>query len=158
MTTTLDALIDTARRAGHHDLASRLARYTSLDDMRASDTGAEDAFWFCARVAGGRVLELEPVIAEHAYWAWRYARWIVRGRWPEGEETIRHNPLGAVLYAWNIIGDRWPEAEPTILQSCEAICLYVEQVIRGPWPEGEGILCERGQPGHLHRYHHYIVR
>jgi hypothetical protein len=61
----------------------------------------------------GRFPEGEPAIATDPYWAYMYARHIIKGRWPEAEATIATSPWG-FPYAWHVIGGRWPEGEATI--------------------------------------------
>jgi hypothetical protein len=51
------------------------------------------------------------------YWAYYYALYVIKGRWPEAEATIAKNPEWAYYYAANVIGGRWPEAEAAIANS-----------------------------------------
>ncbi len=48
------------------------------------------------------------------YWAYWYARYIIKGKWPEGEEAIKKHPASAYRYAYYVLGERWPEGEEII--------------------------------------------
>jgi hypothetical protein len=52
-----------------------------------------------------------PTTAEDSY---RYARLVVKGRWPEAESVIAKDPYYAYVYALHVIKGRWPEAESVI--------------------------------------------
>ena len=51
------------------------------------------------------------------YWAYNYARDVIKGRWPEGEPTIAKDPHQAYNYALDVIKGRWPEAEEAMAKS-----------------------------------------
>jgi hypothetical protein len=48
------------------------------------------------------------------YWAYWYARNIIKGKWPEGEEAIKKHPASSYRYAYYVIKGRWPEGEEII--------------------------------------------
>ena len=48
------------------------------------------------------------------YFAYRYARYVIGGRWPEAEAAIATKPEWAYHYARYVIEGRWPEGEPAI--------------------------------------------
>jgi hypothetical protein len=61
--------------------------------------------------------ELEPIahiLKRDSWYAYRYAQYVIRGRWEEAESVIIKGPRGAWLYAWYILKSRWVEAEPYI--------------------------------------------
>lgn len=70
-------------------------------------------------------------------WAYRYAKDVIRGRWPEAEEVIAKEPWSAYRYADLVIKGRWPEAEATIAKSPFRAHRYAKDVIKGRWLEGE---------------------
>ena len=76
-------------------------------------TDPEKAYFYAERRMV-RFPEGEAAIATDPYWAYHYARHVIKGRFPEGEATIAKDPLDAINYAWNVIGGRWPEGEATI--------------------------------------------
>ena len=59
----------------------------------------------------------EPAIAQDAYYSYRYAFDVIKGRFIAGEPTISQHAEWAYNYAREIIKDRWVEAEPAIIQS-----------------------------------------
>jgi len=67
--------------------------------------------------------------------AYRYAKDVIKGRWPDGEETIKKDPKWAYHYALDVIKGRWPEAEETIKNDPEWAYHYALDVIKGRWPE-----------------------
>ena len=58
----------------------------------------------------------ERAIIKSPFYAYCYARDIIKGRWPEAEPTIIKKPNYAYMYTKYIIKGRWPEAEPTIMK------------------------------------------
>jgi hypothetical protein len=83
----------------------------------------------------GRNNELERHIATDPKWAYHYARYIIKGRWPEGETVIATDPVNAYLYACMLIKDRWAEAESTIATDPQLAYYYARYVIKDCWPE-----------------------
>ena len=43
---------------------------------------AQKALDYASNVIEGRLPEAEPIIAQNAYWAYHYARHIIKGPWP----------------------------------------------------------------------------
>jgi len=82
-------------------------------------------------------------VASIPYWAYRYARDIIKGRFPEGEKVIASDPhcvdrpYYAYLYARDIIDGRWPEGEKAIASDPEYAYYYARDIIKGRFPEGE---------------------
>ena len=48
------------------------------------------------------------------HWAYRYAKDVIGGRWPEAEEAIATDPFYAYRYARDVLKGRFPEAEASI--------------------------------------------
>ena len=46
--------------------------------------------------------------------AYAYARFVLKGRFPEGEAAIAKNPSDAYFYAKNVLNGRFPEGEEAI--------------------------------------------
>jgi hypothetical protein len=77
-------------------------------------TDPHDAYFYAEeKLRMGRFPEGEAAIAKDPYWAYQYARHIIKGRWPESEATIATSTW-AFPYAWHVIGGRWPEGEAAI--------------------------------------------
>ena len=60
------------------------------------------------------------------WWAYEYAKDVIRGRWPEAEATIAKDPYSAYHYARDVIGGRWPEGEAAIAKSPGYAKVYLE--------------------------------
>lgn len=56
----------------------------------------------------------EDKTMESPYRSYRYAKDVIKGRWPEAEKSIMLDPYSAFMYATELMGGRWPEAEPMI--------------------------------------------
>lgn len=69
--------------------------------------------------------------------AYRHARFIVKGRWPDGETAISGDPWWAYMYANDVVNGRWLEGEYAIA-SCGAqdeIRRYGELICDPRWAE-----------------------
>ena len=75
------------------------------------------AFYYAKNVIKERWCKAEPIIMQDAYLAYKYACDVIKGRWSEAEPTIMQFPLYTYRYALNIIKGRWLEAEPIIAKS-----------------------------------------
>ena len=108
-----------------------------------------------ARILGEA--EVRPPTEEELtdpYWAYFYAKYIIKGRWPKGEETIAKDPKWAYFYAEVVIRGRWPEAEKIIANSRWAY-RYARDVIGGRWPEGEETIAK--DPEWAYTYAKYVI-
>lgn len=62
----------------------------------------------------------EPLIKHKDLWvnrpdcAYKFARFIIRSRWPEGEPAIARSSRWACEYAIHVLNDRFPAGEPAI--------------------------------------------
>jgi hypothetical protein len=111
------------------------------------------AYKYAKNVIGGRWPEAEAAIAKDAKWAYLYAKDIIRGRWPEVEAVIAKDPEWAYLYAKDIIRGRWPEAEAVIATDPERAYLYAKDIIRGRWPEAEAAIATDPKISNYYAYH-----
>ena len=59
------------------------------------------------------------------YWAYSYASYNIKGRWPEVEPVIATDSESAYLYARDVIKGRWPEAEAVIAKDPRIAQLYL---------------------------------
>ena len=62
-------------------------------------------------------------------YAYRYAYYVIKGRWVEAEDTIKTDSCWAYYYARDIIKDRWFEAEDVIKTDPEYAYHYARDVI-----------------------------
>lgn len=75
------------------------------------------AAYHYALAAGVRFPEGESAIATDAFFAFYYAKFIIKGRFLEGEPAIRKHLSYTTYYATEVIKGRWPEAEYDIVNS-----------------------------------------
>ncbi len=97
----------------------------------------ESAYRHARFVIEGRWPDGEPAIAAYPKWACHYAMDIVGDRWPEGEAAIATDPEWANQYALDVVGRRWPEGECRIANSPMQAYYYACGVVKGRWPEAE---------------------
>lgn len=68
--------------------------------------------WFLEQVDWTPILH---IIKNDPYYAYKYARDVIKGGWSEAEQYIMKDPFAAYCYARDIIKGRWKEAEPYIM-------------------------------------------
>jgi len=86
-------------------------------------TFAKDPFYaykYAKYIMKKRWPEVEPVLRQDAESAYRYARYVMQHRWPEAEEIIKKHPAMAYRYTRDFLHKRWIEAEPYIKQDEDA--------------------------------------
>ena len=76
-------------------------------------------------------------LAATPIWAYRYARDVIKRRFPEGETHIGRDPRLATAYARDVIKGRWPEAEAGIARDPVEAFVYANSLIHDSWPEAE---------------------
>ena len=74
------------------------------------------------------------------YWAYWYAKNIIKDRWPEAEEIIKNDPKWSYYYARDVIKGRWLDAEEYIKKDPEWAYRYAKDIIKGRWLEAEYII------------------
>ena len=74
----------------------------------------QQAYKYARYVLGGRFPEGEAAIAKHSHLAYEYARYVVKGPFPEGEAAIAKNIFCAYVYATDVLKGRFPEGEEVI--------------------------------------------
>ena len=90
-----------------------------------------------AKKAQKRLPELEPIIVKDGFYAYSYAKYVIKGRWFEAEPTIMQDAHSAYCYSKDVIKGRWLEVEPTIMQDEEWAYLYARDIIKGRWYDAE---------------------
>ena len=129
----LRELCTKAKEAGACSVPYKILRnYSSVKDLvdRNPEKAAEWAYWYALYVIRDRWPEAEPVIMADPYWTYCYALDVVKGRWPEAEPVIMMDPKWAYYYALHVIGGRWPEAEPVIMTDPHWADLYNRNVLQ----------------------------
>jgi len=84
--------------------------------------------------------EGERVLASNEYWAYAYAKDIIKGKWEEGEAVIAKDPHVALEYAKYIIKGRFPKGEDAIAKTPMTAREYAIDVLEDRFPEGEAIM------------------
>ncbi len=97
----------------------------------------ELAYWYAKYIIKGRFPEGEKAIASNPDYAYLYAKNIIKGRFPEGEKAIASSPYYALWYAKNVLKGRFPEGEPAIASDPWYAYLYAKYVIKGRFPADE---------------------
>jgi hypothetical protein len=70
------------------------------------------------------------------YWAYCFARDVIKGPWPEGEDTISKDAEWSYYYAKAVIKGPWPKGEDVISKEAEYSYYYAKDVIKGPFSKG----------------------
>jgi hypothetical protein len=100
----------------------------------------EYAYRYAKYVIKGRFIEAEDYIKKDSEYAYKYAHYIVKGRWNEAEPYIIKDPYWAYEYALDVIKGRFTEAEEYIKKDPRYAYRYAIDVIKGRWIEAEDII------------------
>jgi hypothetical protein len=84
----------------------------------------------------------EKEIVKNSERAYKYARYVIGGRWPEAEAVIATDPAQAYQYAWEVIGGRFPAGEAAIAKDSFWAYKYAKNIISGRFPEGEAAIAK----------------
>lgn len=82
-----------------------------------------------AKELGHRFLEGEKAISEDPMFAYKYAKFIIKGRWPEGEESISTDSSFSYAYAKDVIKGKWKKGERAIGRDERTSRLYNRDVL-----------------------------
>lgn len=117
-------------------------RWPELEQALIERQLAENAVLYAKYIMKGPWPEGEPLIAADVSRAVSYAEQILKGRFILAEPTIQKDPEYATYYAERIRG-RWREAEPVIAQNAEYAFEYLTSFYQNkPWPEAEPVLAQ----------------
>jgi hypothetical protein len=128
--------------------------YEYRDDQGLRDVVAKlitptnpQSSFFLALISGKRIPEAEAQIAKDPRLAVRYAKDVIKGRWPEAEKWMGVTDLhSAISYAADVLKQRWPTLEEALLNQTTDyntvynIILYINRVIKGRWLEAEPLI------------------
>jgi hypothetical protein len=112
----------------------------SLDHYEERLTRVPKLAYEHAKCLDRRFPEGEAAIAKGAWYAYLYAKYVIKGRWPEGEAAIAKDTEYAYWYANSVIKGRWPEGEAAIAKDTEYAYWYAKYVIEGRFPAGEAAI------------------
>ena len=96
-------------------------------DKRLTDP--QEAFDYARYVIKGPFPEGEAAIATDTRWSYYYAREVIKGRWPSGEAAIAKDSQDAYYayyYAKNVIKGRFPEAEESMAKDTKYAKKYLK--------------------------------
>src|ERR1035437_104156 len=102
-------LIDTPEKALEFALQSD-QRVPELEPLILQDAWC--AYKYTVTCIGKRWSIAEPIIASNGMTAYHYATRLFNGPWVEGEEAIKKVPRWSVLYVKELLHMRWSAAEP----------------------------------------------
>jgi len=88
-----------------------------------------------ASALGKRIPELEGIIIKDVLYSYRYALYVIKGRFILAEQTISKNAYYSYLYATYVIEGRWELAEPIISKDAFYSYCYARDVIKGKLPD-----------------------
>lgn len=124
-----------------------VVRLPELEELMKKD--GFYAYKYAKDVLKDRWIEAEDAIAEGSY-CFEYARDVVKGRWLRGEKKILKNSREAMKYVMEIVKERIPEAEEEIGSEAERAYEYALEIIEGPFPMGEKALAADPKYGYLY--------
>jgi hypothetical protein len=120
---------------------------------------AKSAYFYAYKICK-RLEQHEAIIATHPYYAYCYARDIIKGRWELGEAIIATDPQYAYSYAISVIKERFELGEAAIATNpCyayEYIYYYARDVIHGRFELGESAIAKT--PELAYRYAKFVLR
>ena len=87
---------------------------------------------------------IEHIIKKLPYYAFLYAFYVIKGRWPEAEPYIKTRPFAAYSYARDVVKGQWLEAEPYIMKDPSSSHLYARYAIKGRWIDAESYIMKDG--------------
>jgi len=92
-----------------------------------------------------RILKLEKIILNSPYYAYKYARDIIKGKWPEAEKIISTEAYTAYNYAICILNNNFKDGENVIAEKADYAYYYAYKIIKGPWEDGEEIISKSAE-------------
>ena len=126
---TLQEMIEEAKLANAcSNNIELVSKYSTIEEASEDPDAPFWCYWYADRVVGGRVPELEYIIAKELQFSYNYAVHILKGRFIEGEEIIKTSPISIYYYACYVIKERWPEVEH-ILKESACWNYYVDKLI-----------------------------
>ena len=93
---------------------------------------AKKAYEICLKEKK-RITEFELFIAKSFYFSLKYARDILKSRWPDGESIILKNAYCSFWYANDVVKGRWEEAENVIATDVFYAYMYARDILDGPF-------------------------
>lgn len=117
-----------------------------------------------AVASGSRLEESEKILlaAEHLHYICHYAKYVIRGRWPEAERIISDARNDSVVdeYLWLCRSERCDGMEDRILRMANdfKIIQYAAHHIKGRWPQGEQKILQSGNMEFVVHYAEVVLK
>ena len=104
------------------------------------------AYIYARDIIKGRLSKAEEVIATDARISYEYALNVIHGRFSKGEDIIAKDPLYAAKYALDVIKTSFPKGEKAIAECPNGLLIeeYAKYCKMGRFPEGEARIIESG--------------
>ena len=131
---------------------------TQFMDARDKPINGETLTYFRTKhpVLSKLFKKAEAAIVSDPSVAYNYARYVIKGRWPEAEKAIVSDPFTAFNYALDVIKGRWLGAEKAIASNPDVAYNYARYVIKGRWPEAEKAIVS--DPSTTFNYACYVIK
>jgi lambda repressor-like predicted transcriptional regulator len=100
------------------------------------------AYWYAKNVIKGPWPKGEDVISQNCEWSFDYAKYVIKVPFPKGEKVISQDAEYSYYYAKNVIKGPWPKGEDAISKNALLSYYYAKNVIKGPWPKGEDAISQ----------------
>jgi len=103
---------------------------------------------------------LEHTIGSDAFWSYKYARNVIKGRWVLGEAAISQEARSSYFYARDVIDGRWELGEAAISENAEMSFWYAREIIGGRWELGEAAISQDARSSYLYAlyvYARYVI-
>jgi len=90
--------------------------------------------YYKALKLGKRIPKLEPIIIQDAYWSYRYALYVIEGKWEKAEPTISKDAQYSYYYAKYVIEGKLPDFmhNQMILNNNEYAKEYIKFISKNP--------------------------
>ncbi len=99
---------------------------------------------------------LEHTIGSDAFWSYKYARNVIKGRWVPGEAAISKDAGYSFWYAEAVIKCRFVLGEAAISKDAEYAERYAKHFIKGRWELGEEAISKDAE--YSHYYAKYVLK
>lgn len=90
--------------------------------------------------------QIKVIGSDYSALCYKYAHWVLEGKFPGGEKAISTNSSSSLAYAENVLKGRFRAGEQAIIDSRgpNDALNYAIRVIKGPWPEAEDTFASTG--------------
>ena len=101
-----------------------------------------DFFWEKYKNKPEELKKREKYIAKSPFYAYSYAKNILKGPFPTGEEAIAKKAEYSYYYADTVIERPFPAGEEAIATDQYYAIEYAKDILKGPFPAGEAAIAK----------------